>query len=83
MWTYNLKERLKAISSEHAVVVSEHEFTPKADRERLFELMFEKFNTPAVFSSKQSVLSWLVSRNLWFELALMQSAAMPMLEPQR
>lgn len=58
MWEYNLQNQLKVNSAEHNFILAEHELTTKADREKICELMFEKFKAPAIFTSKQSVLTW-------------------------
>jgi actin-related protein len=42
---------------QHPVLISEHLYTSKADREKMCELMFEKFNAPGIFMSKAGVLS--------------------------
>eukprot|EP00475_Leptophrys_vorax_P014764 TRINITY_DN21036_c0_g1_i1.p1 TRINITY_DN21036_c0_g1~~TRINITY_DN21036_c0_g1_i1.p1 ORF type:complete len:472 (-),score=127.32 TRINITY_DN21036_c0_g1_i1:71-1486(-) len=48
---------LKVKSSEHAVLVTEPPLNPKVNREKMLEIMFEKFSSPAVYIALQAILS--------------------------
>eukprot|EP00698_Gefionella_okellyi_P005322 TRINITY_DN14842_c0_g1_i1.p1 TRINITY_DN14842_c0_g1~~TRINITY_DN14842_c0_g1_i1.p1 ORF type:complete len:401 (-),score=71.02 TRINITY_DN14842_c0_g1_i1:344-1546(-) len=54
---HTYKARLLADSKEHPVLLGEPAFNPNAVREKLTELMFEKYEIPALFIGKNPVLS--------------------------
>jgi actin-like protein 6A len=49
--------RLCVETSEHPILLAEHALTPESNREKIVELLFEKYKLPAVFLSKNPVLS--------------------------
>merc|ERR1739848_409461 len=51
-----LRGRLMADPSEHPLMMAEPSFNTTALREKLSELVFEKFDAPAFFLSKDAVL---------------------------
>ena len=51
------KEYVREPSQDHPVLLSEAPWNNKAKREKLTELMFEKYNVPAFFLCKNAVLS--------------------------
>ncbi|OMJ09200.1 Actin-like protein 6A [Smittium culicis] len=55
--SYVLKDHLHLNSSEHPVLFSEPNWNDEESREKLTELMFEKFNVPGFFVSKSAALS--------------------------
>lgn len=57
LWSYTLKDQMRANASEHPIMLSEPTHTNKKAREKAVELIFEKFGVPAVFLAKSAVLS--------------------------
>ena len=54
---YAYAKVIKSESEQHPVLFSEAAWNSKAKREKLTEIMFEKYNTPAFFLSKSAVLA--------------------------
>jgi len=54
---YSYKMHIKSDPALHPVLMSECSWNARARRERLVELMFEKYNVPAMFLCKNAVLS--------------------------
>ncbi|CAL6412816.1 unnamed protein product [Bathycoccus prasinos] len=53
--------RLCVQTAEHPILLSEPVLTPEANREKIVELLFEKYKLPAVFLGKNPVLSCFAS----------------------
>ena len=54
---YNFYNELKIDPSEHPVLISEASLNPKANREKMIQLMFETFSIPSFCFAKQGILS--------------------------
>ncbi|CAM9713412.1 unnamed protein product, partial [Chrysoparadoxa australica] len=57
IWEYAADSMLKVDLKEHPVLLAEKSINTPAARQKYAEIMFEKFNTPAAFISKDAVLS--------------------------
>ena len=57
IWHQTFYEALRVAPEEHPVLLTETPLTPKANREKTVQVMFETFNIPAIQISVRSVLS--------------------------
>jgi len=57
VWSYALGSHLRVDPKDHPLMVSEPTFQPAGDREKMLQLMFERFAAPATFLCKSSVLT--------------------------
>lgn len=76
-------DSLSIEASEHPVMLAEPNFNTRALRERFTELLFEKYDIPALFISKSAVLSCFAngrSSGLVIDLGATQSSVVPVQE---
>jgi actin beta/gamma 1 len=57
IWQHAFRDLLGVDSSKHAVLVAEPPLNPKANREKMVQIMFETFNVPAFYLAAHAVLS--------------------------